>query len=88
MPAQFCPQRLDQLANLGIDRARTAEVIIMLGDFEKPLARNITAPCDVLQERQNIFALLRSAEANDQDGVVLRFVGSVFLQGQFFWTRV
>ena len=84
MPAQLGPQGLDQVADLGVDRADAAEVVVMLGDFQQPLARDVPAARDVLQERHDVFALLRAAEADDQDGVVLHFVGSVFLQGQFF----
>ena len=53
-----------------IDRADAAEVVIVLGDFEHPVARDRSSAEDVLQKRDDIVATFRTAEGDKQDSVV------------------
>ena len=45
---QFIPQRSDESAILIVDRAFATEMIVMFGDFEQPLTRDIAAASYVL----------------------------------------
>ncbi len=55
-------QRSDQLAALIVDRAFAAEVVVMLGDLEQAVARDVPATRDVLKEREDVFGSLGSTE--------------------------
>ena len=57
-------------AHLGVDRARTAEMVVVLCDRKQPFAWHAAPACDVLQEWQYVFAPLWSAKADDEDRVV------------------
>src|SRR5580704_4470062 len=61
----------DQFADLIIQRALSAEMVVVLGDRHESLARNVPAACDVLQKRNHVLAPFRPAESDDQNGVVL-----------------
>ena len=63
-------ERGDQVADLVVDRADAVEMVVVLGDLEHPLAGDVPAPQDVLQERHHVVASLRAAEADDQDRVI------------------
>ena len=65
-------QIADEGPILLVDRALAAEMIIMLGDREHPLPGDVLAPQDVFQERDDLFRLFRSAERDDQYGIVRR----------------
>ena len=71
VPPQLRPQGLDQLADLPVDRAGTPEMVVVLGDLQQSLPRNVPAPCHVLEERQDVLMPLGSTEADDQDRVVV-----------------
>ena len=60
------------VADLAVDRADTAEVIVVLGDLLEPLAGDVAAPGDVLEERHHVVQALGPAEADDQDRVEVR----------------
>lgn len=55
---------------LGVDRTHAAEKIIMLGNFQHPLVRDVAAPQNVLKKWKNFGAPLGAAEGNEKDGVV------------------
>ena len=57
-------------AILIVDGAAAVEVIIMLGHFQHPLARHIPPAQDVFEKRNHVFVFLRTAEGDDQQGVV------------------
>ena len=70
MIGQFPRQGRHQRTILLVDRTHAAEVVIVLGDFEHPLAGHFPAAKHVFQERQHVVRPLRPAERNDQNGVV------------------
>ena len=70
MPVELGSQGGDQVADLGIDRAHAAEMVVMLGDLQEPLTRDIPAPRHVFQERHHVFPALGTAETDDQDRII------------------
>ena len=76
VPSQLGAERVDQRPDLGVDRADAAEVVIMLGDLLHPLAGDVPAPRHVLQKGHHVVGPLRTAEAHDQDRVVVAGVPS------------
>ena len=70
VPVELRPQRGDQVADLSIDRADAAEMVVVLGDLQKSLAGDVSAPRDVFQERQHIFAALGPAKTDDENRIV------------------
>ncbi len=75
MAVEFGAERLDQVANLVVDRAPAAEVVVVFGDFEESLPGHVSTFGDVLKERHHVVGLLGTAEADDEDCVVTRRVG-------------
>ena len=67
---QFRTQRFHQCAILVVDRALTAEGIVVLGNRKQALPRYGLAPHDVLKKRENLLAPLRPPERHQQNGVV------------------
>src|SRR6185312_11156712 len=61
----------DQVAALAVDGADAIEVVIVFGDFEQALAGDVAAAEDVFEERDDILALFRAAEGNEEKGVVI-----------------
>jgi len=53
-----------------VDGASPAEVVVVLGHRQKPLARDVAAAQYVFEEREHFRGGLGAAERNDQDGVV------------------
>src|SRR5271157_1608729 len=76
MPPELGTQGVDQLAHLSVDRTGTPAMIIMLGHLEQTLARDVPATRHVFQKRNDIFLLFRTAEADDQDRIVILLLGS------------
>ena len=70
MVVQLGAQCGDQVSTLLIDRADTVEVVIVLGNFQQPLARDVAAPRDIFEERQNIVPTFWAAKRNQQNRVV------------------
>src|SRR5271170_4266026 len=64
----------DQLAILLIDGTPAAEVIIMLRHFEQTFALDIAPAQNVLEERNHLIRLLRSAKRKDQNCIVIGYV--------------
>src|SRR5262249_54371656 len=60
-----------QGAVLGVEGADAAKMLIMLGDGQQTLARNIAPAKDVFQEGNDLVGTFRSTEGNDQHGVVI-----------------
>src|SRR5205807_1750904 len=69
----------DQRAVLGIDRSLPIELVIVLGDLEHALARNVPATQYVFKERNDVFTPLRSSEGDQQQRVVGRTVAHLIL---------
>ncbi len=67
---EFALKAGDQRAILIVDRALAAEVIVMLGDFEHAFTRNVAAAQNVLEERDHVVGLFRTAEGEYDNGVV------------------
>ena len=64
-------QRGDQRPVLIVDRALAAEVVIVLGDLQHSLARNVLSAQHVLKERNHIVRPFRTSERDNQQSVVL-----------------
>ena len=71
---QLVGQRGQQGTVFGIDRAYSAQQLIVPGNLQKPPTRNVLATDNVFQERQNIIRPLRPAERNQQESVVGRMM--------------
>ena len=56
----------DQRAILVINRAATAQMVVMLGNFQHPFPRHVPATQHVLQKRQHVVGLIRTAKRNDE----------------------
>ena len=76
---QFPLQRGDQLPILIVDRALAAEVVVVLGDFEHPLARHVAAAEHVFQKRQHVVRAVGPAEGDDEQRIVRRRRGLTLL---------
>src|ERR1035438_3359029 len=72
MRVQLGAQRGDQRAALLVDRALTAEKVIVFSYFQQPLARDVASARYPLQERHYLVGVLRPAEAQHQQRVEFR----------------
>ena len=63
-------ERRDQLAVLAVDRADAAEELVVVRDLLEPLARDVAAAGDVLEERHHVVHPLGPAERDDEQRVV------------------
>ena len=72
MPArvELGPQGGDEGAVLVVDRAATAEVVVVLADRLEPLVRDAPAGRDPAQEGHDLLGSLGTAEAEQEHGVV------------------
>ena len=70
MPVELRPEGGNKGADLTVDRADSAEVVVMFGHLQQALAGDVPAPRHVLQKRQDVFKTLRAAETDDEDRVV------------------
>ena len=68
---QFDPERGDQITTLLIDGAYATKLLVVLGDFQHPLAGNVLAAQHVLQERHDVFGALGTSEGNEQQGIIV-----------------
>ena len=68
--SEFLLKRRDESAVLIIDWADAAEVLVMLGDFKHSFPRHGLAAENVFEKGHDLVGPLRSAERDDQDGVV------------------
>ena len=76
VPPKFRSHGLEQFPHLAIDRADTAEMVIMMCYVEKPLSGHVPSPGHVLEEGKHILGFFRTAETHDQnrvEGLFLRF---------------
>jgi hypothetical protein len=55
---------------LGVDGAHTAEVLVVLGDFEEALTGNVSPTGRVFQERQDIVHSFGATKREDEKRVV------------------
>ena len=67
---QLRPQNLNQVAHLLVDRADAAETLVVLGDFQQPLARHRFAASHVFEKRHDLVRPFGAAEANNQQSIV------------------
>src|SRR5579883_3203581 len=72
VPSKLHLERFDQLAVLPVDGTHTAEVVVMFGHFQHPLARRISSTKNILEERNYVFAPFGSTE-RDQQKAIIRF---------------
>jgi hypothetical protein len=47
-------------------------MLVMPGDFEHSLTRNVSTAEDIFEKRDDVFAFFRSAETDDENGVIGR----------------
>ena len=66
---EFILQRQDQLAILFVDRALAAKLLIVLGNFQHSLVRDVLATQHIFQEGNDVGRLLGAAKGNNQQGV-------------------
>src|SRR6202521_2315767 len=65
-------QSCNQLSGLLVNRAFALEVVVMLGDSQDALPWNISPAQHILKKRNHLFTRLRSAERNNQNGIVVQ----------------
>ena len=70
-PVEFGPQGGEQCEILLVDRALAAEMMVVLGDFQHPLARHVSAAEHVLQERHHVIGAVGTAERHEQHRIVV-----------------
>ena len=56
---------IDQRAILVVNRTAAAELIVVLGDFEQPLARHVASARHIFEKRHYIVRPIRSPERDD-----------------------
>ena len=83
---EFDPQGCHQFSDLSIDRADPAEVVVMLGNLQHPLAGNRFATQDIFEKRNDVIAFFGAAEGNDQNRVI-RFRHGGLSRCEANWTR-
>ena len=69
---QFGDQRGQQGTVLAVDRANAVEKLVVPGNFQKPLARDVFAANDVFQKRHHVVRPLGTAEGDQEKSVVRR----------------
>ncbi len=67
---EFRPQGRNQLATLAVNRTDAAEVLVMLSDFQQPLARDAATACDIFEKRHYIVRPFRTSKRDKQNRVV------------------
>ena len=75
MLGKFRLEGLDQLPILLVNRAHAAEMLIVFGNFQHSLPRNILPAEDVFQEGDDVGRPLRTAEGDDDHRVVRILAG-------------
>ena len=68
---QFRPEGSNQKATLLADWTDTIKMIVMFCDLQQPLTRHRFTAQHVFQKRNDVFALFRATEGQDQDCVVV-----------------
>jgi hypothetical protein len=76
MLCQFTFQRCDQFSRPLVDRALAAEMVLMLGDGQHALARDIPSPQHVFEKRNHIFGRLWSTEGDHKNCVIVHAFSS------------
>ena len=64
---QLRTESVDDRPNLPVDRTDPTEMMVMLGDFEQTLSRDVPSPSHVLKKWHHIFRILGTAKADDQN---------------------
>ena len=67
--------RRDQVAGLLVDGTFSIEVVVVFGDGEHAFAWNISSTQHVFQEGNHVIVTLRTTEGDNQERVVVHFVG-------------
>jgi hypothetical protein len=65
----FLLNRSDQISALAIDGADTPEMLVVLGDFQHPLPRDIFSAKHIFEERHNVFGAFGAPEGNEKDRI-------------------
>ena len=68
--AQLGIEKRNQLAHLPVDGTDAAKMLIMFGNFEHALMRDISSTQHIFKERNNVGGLFGSAECNQKERVV------------------
>jgi hypothetical protein len=63
-------ERRHQLTVLVVDGAAAVKVVVVLGYFDHPLARDVSATQHILEKGHYIFWFFRAAEGEHQGGIV------------------
>ena len=71
MLRQFAFESCNQFTGLLVDRTLAAEMVVMFGDRQHALPRNIPPAQNVFQERNHILRALGPAEGDNQNRVVI-----------------
>ena len=61
----------NQRADLRVDRADAAEMVVVFGDFQHSLARHIAPAEHILQKRHDVIGTFRTAECHNQNRIVI-----------------
>jgi hypothetical protein len=61
----------EEFAALVVDRAHAVEVVIVFGDFEHALARDVFASEHIFKEGNNVVVFFGASEGDEEEGVVL-----------------
>ncbi len=67
---ELLPERRDQFPILGVDGTFAAEVIIVFGDLQHSLTRNVTPSQNIFEKRDNVFGFFGAAKGDDDERVV------------------
>ena len=70
MQVEFLTEGGEQGPVLLVDRTSAAEVLVVLGDFQHPLAGNVPPPEHVLEKREHVFRAIGPAERDEQHRVI------------------
>src|SRR3984957_11054730 len=91
MLRQFVLERRDEVTSLLIDRALSIKVVVVLGDRQHSLARNVFAAEHIFEERNHLFPRLRPSEGDNKNGIVdhaFRSESQVIARRRLMWEMV
>src|SRR5579859_1221298 len=72
--SQFHFKSCNELPILVVDRALTAEVVVVFGHFKHALARHVLTAQDILQEWHDFIEAFGTPEGGNQNRVVVHWV--------------
>src|SRR5437868_6472887 len=69
---EFAFQSGDKFPGLLVDGALALKMVVVFGDREHALPRNVSPPKHVFKKRNDIFSRFGTTERDNQDGVIIR----------------